>query len=139
MGWLNDQWITLGEDTSVGGNLYGGKHTDFYYTTDSGTLGIYYGYDWGGVPVSAGIDAILSMPDGYSVYDAAWNKEYDGHEVYAAYNADSNDYMAYNTETKKWFSVEKSGALNEQTGQSSNYLYYIDGEGQMVYYSWSEG
>ena len=140
MGWLNDQWITLSEDTSVGGNLYGGKHTDFYYTTDSGNLGIYYGYDWGGVPLSAGIDAILSMPDGYSVYDAAWDKEYDGHEVYAAYNADSNDYMAYNTETKKWFSVEKSGARNEQTGQSSNYLYYIDGEGQMVYYySWSEG
>ncbi len=135
MGWLNDQWITLSEDTTVGGNSYGSKHTDFYYT-DSGTIGIYYGYDWGGVPTS-GFDAIMSMPSGYSVYDKAWNKEYNGHEVYVCWTGSLDDCLGYVND--EWIKVEKSGALNSD-GTSSNYFYYITDEGNRVqYYFWSEG
>ena len=78
------------------------------------------------------------VPDGYTVKEDLWGTTYDNHKVYVCWTGSFDDCLGY--VDNKWIKLEKSGALNGQTGQSSNYLYYIDGEGQMVYYYfWSEG
>ena len=71
------------------------------------------------------------VPDGYTKKDDIWGTTYDNHKVYVCWTGSWNDCLGYVND--EWIKVEKSGALSPD-GASSNYFYYINDEGQMVYY-----
>ena len=78
------------------------------------------------------------VPTGYSKYDKAWGKKYDGHDVYVILKDGTYDEY-YGFVNGTWIKMSKSGALNGQTGQSTNYFYYIQDEKSVTYYFWAEG
>lgn len=77
-----------------------------------------------------------NVPTGYSKYDKAWGKKYDGHDVYVILKDGTTDEY-YGFVNESWIKMTKSGASNGQ--QSSNYFYYINGDELIYYYFWAEG
>ncbi|MBR5357864.1 MAG: InlB B-repeat-containing protein [Clostridiales bacterium] len=138
IGYENDGWVNLELKTIIV-NDGGSTYYDFKYTANGVTTTY---YSWGIKRSLNDLDwAIIELPDGYTAFDKAWYERYDGHNVCVCYNPDSSDdYMAYDNNTKTWFKVTRGMALNPETGVITYYFYYITDDGQTkYYYFWSEG
>lgn len=142
-GWSNYEWVDLTVDRGTDRNfVINGEttaaHDETYYLPD-GTE--YYSATVGSVirvivNVNDEPSGPNNVPEGFSKYDKAWGKKYNGHDVYVIIkDGTSDEYYGLVNET--WIKMSKSGASNGQ--QSTNYFSYIDGEQFVYYYYWEEG
>ena len=138
-GWNNYEWVDLtvehGNDYDINNHLV---HDATFMLPDGS---VYYFGTMGSVLnviVYVDDDPVdpNDVPTGYSKYDKAWGKKYDGHDVYVILKDGTTDEY-YGFVNESWIKMTKSGASNGQ--QSSNYFYYINGDDLVYYYFWTEG